>query len=162
MKVFNAQVSMNSLRKFVQSSELSANRTMTTICQWGQVSKAAPSSSTHETWLAERGLMKNEICNPRHDGYRTVFPSQSRSFVTSLTRSADLSSLWPAESSHQDEYAYIMASHCPVSSEQCEKVRVAHATYCEESSQMDVKSKTVLRAHVDASIGGPPRLDRMY
>lgn len=168
MKIIKSQTSMHSLRKIVESSTLSANRRIATFSQSGRLSVSLGAhTSTQDHRLREREVMGEEVCDPCHYGYRTVSPSRSRSFVTSANIFAENLS-WlssgntaASQNSYQDEYSFIMASHFPVSSAQCDKIRSANAPKSEVATGEDLKNTAVVHGLADASVGGP-QLKREY
>ena len=144
MKAIYSQAPVNAFLKIMKSSKASsAHRRLATLSQSGTFSSSIGfPSNIHDSWFREREPTgEGEVCDHRTYGYRTVSPRRGRSYATSAKTSIDhlpalLSLVHTSTGQHfyQDEYSFIMASHCPVSAEQCEKIRQERALVAKESS----------------------------
>jgi hypothetical protein len=114
----------------MQTSRVSANCRFATISQCERfASGIAFQPTTHDNRLRESEVMDEGFYDHRQYGYRAV--SSRRCYATSAAKIPiepqpllSLVNTSVGQMLYPDEYSFIMASRCPVSSEQCEKVRL--------------------------------------
>lgn len=161
MKASYSQKSVNAFLRIIQSNGMSTHRRLATLSQPGTFpASIGLQSNTQDSWFREGETMGGDSCDHRSYGYRTVSPRRGRSYATSTKVSVEyiptlLSLVHSSVGQHiyQDEYSFIMASHCPVSSEQCEKIRLVKSFMGKESSTQDLKNLGAVKGLVDSPMG---------